>query len=116
VTVGSVNTGSCNSTTCMTVSGTPAQAQQGSYTGVTSTFTNNSNSPVTAFVYAVVHNALGQTVDISTATVTASTGGSATAFNALFGLAPGTYSVTIFATSSSGVAISGPSTASVTIP
>jgi len=116
VTVGSVNTGSCNSTTCMTVSGTPAQGQQGSYTGVTSTFTNNSNSPVTAFVYAVVHNALGQTVDISTATVTASTGGTATAFNALFGLAPGTYSVTIFATSSSGVAISGPSTASVTIP
>jgi len=115
VTVGSVSSTSCNTTTCMTVSGTPAQTTQGAYTGVTSTFTNNSNAPVTAFVYAVVHNALGQTVDISTATVTASAGGSATAFNALFGLPPGTYSVTIFATSSSGTAISGTSTATVTI-
>jgi len=115
VTVGSVST-ACNNTTCMTVTGTPAQSQQGQYQGVTSTFTNNSPAPLTAFVYAVVHNALGQTVDISTATVTASAGGSTTAFNALFGLAPGTYSVTIFVTSSSGTAISGPSTASVTIP
>jgi hypothetical protein len=114
ITVGSVSSGSCNSTSCLTAS-TPAQSQQGSYTGVTSTFTNTSNAPVTAFVYAVVHNALGQTVDISTATVTASAGGSTTAFNALFGLAPGTYSVSIFATSSSGTAISGTSTVSVTI-
>jgi hypothetical protein len=115
VTVGSVSTGSCNTTGCMTVSGSPAQTKQGGYTGVSSTFTNNSNAPVTAFVYAVVHNALGQTVDISTATVTAAAGGSATAFNALFGLPPGTYSVTIFVTSSSGTAISGQTTASVTI-
>jgi hypothetical protein len=115
VTVGSVSSTSCNTTTCMTVSGTPASSQQGQFTGVTSTFTNNSNAPVTAFVYAVVHNALGQTVEISTATVTASAGGSTTAFNALFGLPPGTYSVTIFVTSSSGTAISGTSPVSVTI-
>jgi len=114
VIVGSVTT-SCNSTTCLTVSGTPAKSTQGTYTGITSTFTNNSDAPVTAFVYAVVHNALGQTVDISTATVTASAGGSATAFNALFGLPPGTYSVTIFVTSSAGTAISATSTVSVTI-
>jgi len=114
VSVGSVPT-SCNSTTCLTVSGTPAQSKQGTFTGVTSTFTNNSNAPVTAFVYAVVHNALGQTVEISTATVTASAGGSTTAFNALFGLPPGTYSVTIFVTSSSGTAISGTTPVSVTI-
>jgi hypothetical protein len=112
--VGSVSTGSCNTTSCMTA-GTSAQGTQGAYTGVTTTFTNTSTAPVTAFIYAVVHNALGQTVDISTATVTASAGGSATAFNALFGLAPGTYSVTIFATSNSGTAISGQSTVSVTI-
>ena len=99
----------------MTASGSSTQTNQGAYKGVSSTFTNNSNAPVTAFVYAVVHNALGQTVDISTATITASAGGSATAFNALFGLPPGTYSVTIFVTSSSGTAISGTSTVSVTI-
>jgi hypothetical protein len=114
IVVGSVSTGSCNTTSCMTA-GTSTQGTQGAYTGVTTTFTNTSNAPVTAFIYAVVHNALGQTVDISTATVTASAGGSATAFNALFGLAPGTYSVTIFATSNSGTAISGQSTATVTI-
>ena len=68
LTVGSVSTTSCNTTSCMTVSGTPATTTQGAYTGISSSFTNNSNAPVTAFVYAVVHNALGQTVDISTAT------------------------------------------------
>jgi hypothetical protein len=113
--VGSVSSTSCNTTSCMSVSGTPAQTTQGAYSGVTSTFTNTSNAPVTAFVYAVVHNALGQTVDISTATVTASAGGSVTAFNALFGLPPGTYSVTIFVTSSSGTAISTSTPVSVTI-
>jgi hypothetical protein len=99
----------------MTVSGTPAKSTQGPYTGVTSTFTNNSPSSVTAYVYAVVHNALGQTVDISTATITASAGGSATSFNVLFGLAPGTYTVTVFVTSSSGTAISASTPVTVTI-
>ena len=113
--VGSVSTGSCNTTACMTVSGTPTVTSQGVYKGISSVFTNNSNAPVTAFVYAVVHNALGQTIDISTATVTAPTGGSASAFNVLFGLPPGTYSVSLFVTSSAGTAISSSTTVSVTI-
>jgi len=115
LTVGSVPT-TCNTTSCMVASGTPTSGTQGSYNGVSSSFTNNSNAPVTGFVYAVVHNALGQTVDISTATISASSGGSANAFNVLFGLAPGTYSVTLFVTSSAGTAISSTSTVSVTIP
>ena len=113
--VGSVSTGSCNTTACMTVSGTPTKTTQGVYNGISSVFTNNSNAPVTAFVYAVVHNALGQTIDISTATVTAPSGGSASAFNVLFGLPPGTYSVSLFVTSSAGTAISSSTTVSVTI-
>jgi len=116
VTVGSVSTTSCNTTSCMAVNGQPTQTTQGAYNGISSQFTNNSNAPVTGFVYAVVHNALGQTVDISTATITAPAGGSVSAFNALFGLAPGTYSVTLFVTSSAGTAISTTSTVSVTIP
>jgi len=116
LTVGSVSSTSCNTTSCMAATGTPTQSTQGAYNGVSSTFTNNSNAPVTGFVYAVVHNALGQTVDISTATVSAPAGGSVSAFNALFGLPPGTYSVTIFVTSSAGTAISSTSTVSVTIP
>jgi len=116
LTVGSVSTTSCNTTSCMAVNGQPTQTTQGAYNGVSSIFTNNSNAPVTGFVYAVVHNALGQTVDISTATVSAPAGGSVSAFNALFGLPPGTYSVSLFVTSSAGTAISSTSTVSVTIP
>jgi hypothetical protein len=116
LTVGSVSTTSCNTTSCMAVQGQPTQTTQGAYNGISSQFTNNSNAPVTGFVYAVVHNALGQTVDISTATISAPAGGSVSAFNALFGLAPGSYSVTLFVTSSAGTAISGTSTVSVTIP
>jgi len=116
ITVGSVSSTSCNTTSCMVATGTPVQSTQGAYSGVSSSFTNNSNAPVTGFVYAVVHNALGQTVDISTATVSAPAGGSVSAFNALFGLPPGTYSVSLFVTSSAGTAISGTSTVSVTIP
>lgn len=112
--VGTIST-SCNTTSCISVVGTPAQSTQGVYTGISSSFTNNSNAPVTAVAYAVVHNALGQTVDISTATISAAAGASTTAFNVLFGLAPGTYSVSIFVTSSSGTAISTTSTVSVTI-
>jgi len=115
LTVGSVPT-TCNTTACMAANGSPTTGTQGAYNGVSSSFTNNSNAPVTGFVYAVVHNALGQTVDISTATISAPAGGSANAFNVLFGLAPGTYSVSLFVTSSAGAAISSTSTVSVTIP
>jgi len=115
ITVGSVNTSSCNSTTCLTASGSPSTITLNGQKTVQTSFTNNSNAPVTAIVYAVVHNAAGQTVAYSTATITANAGASATAYDVLFGLAPGTYSVTIFATSTGGVAISAPSTVSVTI-
>jgi len=115
LTVSSVSATSCNTTSCLTATGSPTQTQIGANTAVQTSFTNTSNAPVTAIVYAVVHNAAGQTVSYSTATITAAAGGSATAYDVLFGLAPGTYSVTIFATSTSGTAISTTSTATVTI-
>ncbi len=114
ITVGSVNTSSCNTTSCMSSTGSTT-TQIGPSQAIQTSFSNTSTAPVTAVVFAVVHNALGQTVSYSTATVTASAGGSATAYNVLYGLAPGTYSVTIFATSTSGTAISNTSTVSVTI-
>lgn len=115
LTVGSVSTTSCNTTTCMSASGSPSVTQIGANKAVQTTFINTSNAPVTAIVYAVVHNALGQTVSYSTATITANAGASATAYDVLFGLAPGTYTVSIFATSTSGTAISTTSTVTVTI-
>ncbi len=114
LTVGSVSSTSCNTTNCM-AAGASTPTTIGPNKAIQTSFTNTSNSPVTAIVYAVVHNALGQTVAYSTATITANPGASATAYNILFGLAPGTYSVTIFATSTSGTAISTSSTVSVTI-
>ena len=115
LTVGSVSTTSCNTTTCMSASGSPTVTTIGGNKAVQTSFTNTSNAPVTAIVYAVVHNALGQTVSYSTATVSANAGASTTAYNVLFGLAPGTYTVSIFATSTSGTAISTSSTVTVTI-
>jgi len=116
ITVGSTNTTTCNTTSCFTASGTPAKTTIGTQEFIQSSFTNTSNAPATAIVYAVVHNALGQTVSYSTATVTANAGASVTAYDALFGLAPGTYTVTIFATSTSGTAISTTTSVTVTYP
>jgi hypothetical protein len=107
--------GGCNTTSCLTPGTSQSQTIGGTKFEVTS-FTNTSNGPVTAIVYAVVHNAAGQTVAYSTATLNnVPAGSSSTAYDALFGLAPGTYSVTIFATSTSGTAISTSSPVSVTV-
>ena len=115
LTVGSVSSTSCTSTSCMTASGASTVASLNGQKTVETSFTNNSNAPVTAIVYAVVHNAAGQTVAYSTSTITANAGASATAYNVLFGLAPGTYTVTIFVTTTGGVAISTASTVTVTV-
>jgi len=109
--------GSCTNqgTSCMAISGSPTVTTSGPNKIIQATYTNNSNAPQTAFIYAVVHNALGQTVYYTTATITTSAGGSQTGQLVLFGLAPGTYSATVFVVSSSGTALSATSTVSVTI-
>jgi hypothetical protein len=114
-TVTSGSPSSCNTTTCMTANGSPAQTTIGSNKAVQTSYTNNSNAPLTAIVYAVVHNSAGQTVSYSTATLNLASGASGTAYDVLFGLAPGTYSVTVFVTTTSGTAISGTSTVTVTV-
>jgi len=116
LTVGGTS-GSCTNegTACMGISGTPTVTKQGGNTIISATYTNNSNAPQTAFIYAVAHNALGQTVLYTTSNINPSAGGSATGQLVLFGLAPGTYSVSVFVVSSSGTALSTPTTVSVTI-
>ncbi len=115
LTVGSTTTG-CQTTSCMTTSsGAISTGSVAGYKTVNSVWTNNSNAPQTVIVFAVVHNGAGQTVDVSTATITVSAGSSATATNVLFGLPSGTYSVTLFTTSTSGTAVSTTSTTTVTI-
>jgi hypothetical protein len=114
-TPGSVSTTSCNTTSCLTASGGSSSTTVGINKAVQTSFTNTSNAPITAIVYGVVHNAAGQTVYYTTATITAAAGGSVTAYDIIAGLPSGTYSVTIFAVSTSGTAISTTSTATVTI-
>jgi len=116
ISVGGV-TGSCTNegTGCMTAPSAPTLAQVGSNKAIQVSYTNNSNAPQTAIVYAVVHNAAGQTVAYTTATISPAAGGSQLAQLILFGLAPGTYSATVFATSTAGVALSTSSTVTVTI-
>jgi len=116
LTVGGTS-GTCTNegTSCMGLSGTPAVTTSGGNKVITATFSNNSNAPQTAYIYGVVHNALGQTVAYTTATVSPNAGASASGQLVLFGLAPGSYSVTLFAVSTSGVALSTTSTVSVTV-
>jgi len=116
LTVGGTS-GTCTNegTGCMGVSGTPSVTKSGGNTLITASFTNNSNAPQTAYIYAVVHNALGQTVAYTTATISPSAGGTQAGQLVLFGLAPGTYSATLFVVSTSGTALSTTSNVSVTI-
>jgi hypothetical protein len=116
LTVGGTS-GSCTNegTACMGVSGNPTTSKQGSNTIISASFTNNSNAPQTAFIYAVVHNALGQTVYYTTATISPAAGATATGQLVLFGLAPGTYSATVFVVSASGTALSTTTNVSVTV-
>jgi len=106
----------CNTTSCFTVSGAITKDTKGSLTGLDATFTNAATTSVTGIVYAVVHNSIGQTVYYTTATITPPASGTATAFLVLSGLPAGTYSVSVFATDTSGNAISVSTTTSVTLP
>jgi hypothetical protein len=117
MTVGGTS-GSCTNqgTACLSVNGTPTVQTLGSNKVLVATFTNNSNAPQTAVVYAVVRNAAGQTVYYTTATISpTANGGQAQAQLVLFGLPAGTYSVSLFSTSTGGIAISGTTTVPVTL-
>jgi hypothetical protein len=111
-------TGSCSNegTTCMVLSGTPTVGKSGANTVISTSFTNNSNAPQTAYIYAVVHNALGQTVLYATSTLNGvAPGASETGQLVLFGLPSGTYTATVFVVSTTGTALSTSATVSVTI-
>jgi len=66
-------------------------------------------------VFMVVHNSLGQTVEISTGVLQLAAGANGTAYTIAFGMASGEYSATFFAVSTSGYAISSSTTAPFTV-
>ena len=111
----SAGEGQCVSTSCFTVSASPTKTTINNQPVVQASYTNTANAQITGIVYGVVRNAAGQTVQFTTATITPAAGQSVTAFLFLAGLPSGTYSVTVFAITPAGVAISTSSTVSVTI-
>jgi hypothetical protein len=100
---------------CWASIGDPLYTQVGPYDMIETNYTNIGGVNLTGIVFAVVHNNLGQTVEISTGTLQLAAGANGTAFAAVFGLPDGEYSGTIFAVSTSGVAISFTITVAFTI-
>jgi len=78
-------------------------------------YTNLGSANTTGIVFSVVRNALGQTVEYSTATVQIASGGISTAYLVVFGLPGGQYSASLFAVYPSGVALSTTTTIAITV-
>jgi hypothetical protein len=95
--------------------GDPLYTQLGPYDVIEISYTNLCGGNVTAIVFVVVHNMLGQTVEISTGTLQLVAGANGTAYGVLFGLPDGEYSGTLFAVAPSGVAISLTTTVAFTV-
>jgi len=108
-------TGGIGTGTLTTSSSSITQVSSAQGPELTVPFTDNANVTVTGVVYAVVHNAAGQTVLYTTGTITPAAGQLATAYLVLAGLPSGTYSVTIFAVTPNGIAVSTTYTATVTV-
>jgi hypothetical protein len=92
---------------------TPKYYLLGPYHTVNVTVTNTQAATITAVVFAVVHNAAGQTLEVSTSTVSVAAGSTSSAF-VVVNQPAGTYSVNVFVWSTSGSSLSASSTVSVT--
>jgi hypothetical protein len=84
---------------------TPKYYKLSVYNTVNVTVTNTQTSSLTAIVFAVFHNSAGQTLQVSTSSVTVPAGSTATAFVPTT-LASGTYSVNVFVWSTTGSSLS----------
>jgi hypothetical protein len=100
---------------CWIQKGTPTFGNLGAYQSIAINYTNTANGDLIGIVFGVFHNSAGQTVEISTATVTLPAGGNGTAHLVEFGLPAGAYSATLFAVSPSGLALSATTEMSITV-
>ena len=106
---------SCVAASCWFQDGPASYAGFGAYQSIAITYTSTLNSPSMGIVFAVIHNYMGQTTEISTATLSLGAGANGTAYPLVFGLPPAEYSATLFVTSVSGVAISSSTTLPLTV-
>jgi len=99
-----VGVSSCVTSTCeFTISGTPTQSN--GYLSLT--YSNPGTSQVTGVIIVSVQNALGQTVYITTATISPGAGQSTTGLADLSLLPSGSYTANVFVVTLSGGSISG---------
>jgi Spherulation-specific family 4 len=122
VTITQISTAASSNTTgvlnanTFAISAPPSQTVVGGYTGVQIGFTNTYNLPISSYVWAVARDQAGQAVGVFLGSVTLDSGNGLTLFIPTLNLPTGDYSVTIFATTTSFLAISQSSVASMTIP
>ncbi len=93
-----------------TISGTPLQVSLSGTPFLSVTYTNGGHVQVTGIVIMSVQNALGQTVYITTSTISPAAGQSATAYLDMGPLASGSYTANVFVISTSGGSLSAPTT------
>ena len=100
---------------CWSEPSPPVYGPLGPYSSFSIPYVNTFNTTAIGIVFMVVHNSLGQTVEISTGVLQLAAGANGTAYTIVFGLASGEYSATFFVTEPSGVAISATTTAAFTV-
>jgi hypothetical protein len=111
---GAVHATTC-SEPCWIQEGTPTFGNLGALQSIAINYTNTANGDLIGIVFAVFHNYAGQTVEISTATVTLRAGGNGTARLVEFGLPAGAYSATLFAVTPFGLALSATTEVAITV-
>jgi hypothetical protein len=97
---------------------TPTAPTFGTFAGqsvIKITYTNNLNASSTFVVYGVFHNSVGQVIYMTTGTASILAAGNQTAYLVTSLVPPGSYRVTIFATTTDGVVVSPASSIAILV-
>jgi len=105
-TTATVKVTAVTSTTAFTFPSTASSCTLGTYNAVCVSVMNTQSAAITGVVFAVVHNAAGQTVQVATSTVSSLAAGSSTTAYVVLSVPAGTYTVNVFVWSSTGASIS----------
>jgi hypothetical protein len=97
------------------VSAPAARTSSGGYPGVQIGYTSTYDQSLSAFVWVVARNNLGQAAGVYVGSATASSAGGVTVFVPIINLPPGNYNASVFATTTSSIAISQVSTVSFSV-
>jgi len=103
---GTVTVTVVTSVNAITFPSTAASCTLGTYNAVCVSVQNTQAAAITGVVFAVVHNAAGQTIQVATSTVSSLAAGSSTTAYVVLSVPAGTYSVNVFVWSTTGSSIS----------